>query len=95
MISPFFCTVYYSEYALLAPGTFGLYFLLLYREAVLLPGCRAKGKGKTAGQQVPEGTAANSRLFHRRSGSLMPEEVVSAESQIHSSLAAWNSDALW
>lgn len=79
----------YSEYTLLAAGTFRLYFLLLHREALLSPGCGAKGKGKTAGQQVPGGRAANSRLFHP-SGCLMLGEIASTESQIHSLLSVWS-----
>lgn len=50
---------------------------------MLLPGFTAKGKGKTAGQQVPEGRTASVRIFCHP-GCLMPEEIVSAESQIHS-----------
>lgn len=74
-----------SESLLPDAGTFRLYFLLLHREAVLLPGFKAKGKGKTAGQQVPEGRTANVRIFHHF-GCLMPEEIVSAESRLRSSL---------
>lgn len=82
------CTKCSSEYGVPAAGTLRLYFLLLHREAMLLLGCRAKGKGQTAGQQVPGGRAA-SRHFHS-SGCCMLKEIVSVESQLHSSLSAWN-----
>lgn len=95
LISPVFCTVCYSEYALPAAGPSGS---TSYYSAEELCSCQdAAPKGRV---RQPDARClraeqpAVGRLFGRWGG-LMPEEVMSAESQIHSSLAAWNSNDLW